>query len=159
HGFLRHDDSPRGAPTSSGRPRCAPATCFAGRATAARSRPSFTAPGPALGSLRVRLLVEEVVHLALRFVLRAPVAFLDLAGQDLRVAVNLVEVVIRELAPLLAYLAPELLPLSLERVLVHCCASSFANRTGRLCRTGAVACGCACRGIPATRRVPTGCKL
>src|SRR4029453_412491 len=76
-------------------------------------------------SSRPRLLVEEVVDLALRLVLRAAIALLDLPGEDLRVAVNLVEVVVGELAPLLADPTLELLPLTLESFTVHEPASSL----------------------------------
>src|SRR5262249_23507847 len=71
--------------------------------------------------LRVPLVrfLHEPIDLALRLVLSTAVALLDLPGQDLGVAVDLIEVVVGELTPLFADVALQLLPLSLEGFLVH----------------------------------------
>src|SRR5204862_211204 len=56
---------------------------------------------------------------ALDLVAIAPVALLELPVEELDIALDLVEVVVGELAPLLADLALDLHPLSLERIGVH----------------------------------------
>src|SRR5262249_8723392 len=95
------------------------ARCRAGAAAASASDATMRYAARVIRS-RLRVVLEESVHLPLRIVLRPPIALLDLAGEDLGIAVNLVEVVVGELAPLLAHLPFQLFPLSLEGFLVHC---------------------------------------
>src|SRR5678815_151567 len=77
-----------------------------------------------IGPLRARherrsVFLEKPIEILLGLVLRATVALLELAEQDLRVALDLIDVVVSELPPLAAYAALQLVPLSLERIRVH----------------------------------------
>src|SRR5688572_6510407 len=71
---------------------------------------------------------EKAIHFLPRFFLAATVPFLELAGQDLGIALNLIEVVVRELAPLAANLPLQLEPFSLERIRVHVMPPTLALR-------------------------------
>src|SRR5262245_20429622 len=69
--------------------------------------------------LEVLLILEEAVDFSLCLVLGAAVALLNLAGEDLGIAVNLIQIVVSELAPLLPDPALQLFPLSLQDLRVH----------------------------------------
>src|SRR5262249_46288397 len=106
---------------------------------------------PILGSgsdprpvLEVLLILEEAVHFSLCLVLGAAVALLNLAGKDLGIAVNLIQIVVGELAPLLPDLAFQLFPLSLHGLRVH--RPSFGPW-----RTDAERLHDGCRGEPSPR--------
>src|SRR5215813_10908663 len=71
-----------------------------------------------IGSVLVPL-TDPLVDLPFGFVASDAVAFLNLAHELLGLALDEVHIVIGQHAPLLANLALELIPLSLERVLVH----------------------------------------
>src|SRR5262249_31386324 len=68
-------------------------------------------PRPGL-LVEVLLIFEEAVHFRLCLILGATVALLNLAGEDLRISVNLIQIVVSELAPLLPDPALQLFPLS-----------------------------------------------
>jgi hypothetical protein len=63
--------------------------------------------------------LEPAVDLALGLVLRNAIALLETAGELLALALDHVEVVIGELAPLLLNLAFELLPVSFNAIPIH----------------------------------------
>src|SRR5690349_15104559 len=73
-------------------------------------------------SIRLTVLValREIVNLRVGCVLADAIRFLDLARQLIALAGDRVDVVVGELAPLLFYLAFKLLPVSFNRVPVHC---------------------------------------
>src|SRR5262249_35236386 len=62
---------------------------------------------------------EPPIELALRFFAGTAVALLQLAGEDLGVSLDLIDVVVGELPPLLANGPLELRPLPLERIAIH----------------------------------------
>src|SRR5688572_8288862 len=77
---------------------------------------------PAVGRRVAHARVEragEPLDLLLRLVLGDPVDFLDAARELLAAAADLLEVVVRELAPLLANLPRNLLPIPLDAIPVH----------------------------------------
>src|SRR5262245_823610 len=65
------------------------------------------------------LVLEEIVHLTLGLFASHAVALLDLANELITLAFDDVEVVVRQLAPLLLHLAAILLPIALHLVAVH----------------------------------------
>src|SRR5262249_23750931 len=69
--------------------------------------------------VEVLLIFEEAVHFRLCLVLGAAVALLNLAGEDLGISVNLIQIVVSELAPPLPDPALQLFPLSLQGLRVH----------------------------------------
>src|SRR5215471_1573906 len=71
-----------------------------------------------IGSVLVPL-TDPLVDLPFGLVASDAVAFLNFAHELLRLALDEVQIVIGQHAPLLANLALELVPLSLERILVH----------------------------------------
>src|SRR5690606_3777692 len=77
--------------------------------------PPFVRRGERLSSVGT----AEVAHLALRLFLRPAVPLLDLAFELFGAAVDAVEVIIGELAPLLLHLAANLLPVALQLIHVH----------------------------------------
>src|SRR5262249_35526644 len=90
-----------------------------------RTRVCPPRPGPIEAPIRSRsfpdvlLAGKPLVELALGLLAAPPIAPPHLAAQLLRVALHLIEVVVGEVAPLLADLALELGPLPLEHVTVH----------------------------------------
>src|SRR4030095_172716 len=69
--------------------------------------------------VRVPGLLEESLELLLGLVLRVAVPLLQQAGQLVEASLRLVQLVVRELAPLLLHAALDLLPLAFEDVPVH----------------------------------------
>src|SRR5262249_54065798 len=65
------------------------------------------------------VLTIPAVELALRFLAIAAITLLDLPDEHFGMALCLIEVVVRELAPLLSDLTLQLRPLSLQRVTIH----------------------------------------
>jgi hypothetical protein len=63
--------------------------------------------------------VQPLVDLAIGFVLGFAVALLDLTGQLLAIALDHIEVVISQLAPLRLDLTPELLPIAFDLIPIH----------------------------------------
>ena len=98
--------------------------------TAPRSPPERRR-SPALGRAPLSASVprEPVVDFALGFVLGLAVALLDAPGQLLLPALDLVEVVVGQGAPLLLYLALELLPVPFDAIPVHLRSSRCMIRT------------------------------
>src|SRR3972149_9206361 len=81
-------------------------------------------PGrPRVALVEAATTTEPLLHdapvLLLGLLLRVAVALLQQADQALGLALDSVEVVVRELAPLLLDEAPQLPPLALQDVLVH----------------------------------------
>jgi len=66
-----------------------------------------------------RLVRPPGIELSLGFVFRDAVPFLESAHQLLTPPLNLIEVVVGQLAPLLANPTLELRPLTFQRVLIH----------------------------------------
>src|SRR5689334_3935567 len=79
-------------------------------------------------SSRPFLAVVPVIHFLLRLVLRVAVALLQAAFELVLVAGDDVEIVVRQLTPLLLHLAFELLPVSFNTVPVHGCSFCFGNQ-------------------------------
>src|SRR5215472_602668 len=79
---------------------------------------AFLRPGPARGQL-VRPALGEALVLHFRLVARVAVPLLEQTENLLGSALDLVEVVVGELAPLLLDLALHLGPLAFQHVLVH----------------------------------------
>src|SRR5690349_14057142 len=80
------------------------------------------------GLLRPFLPVEPVVHFFRRLVLGVAVALLQPALKLVLPAVDDIEIVIGQLAPLLLDLALDLLPVSFDAVPVHCVSPVEINR-------------------------------
>src|SRR4029453_3190276 len=74
----------------------------------------------------------ESRDLLLGFVFRDAVGFLNLAAQDFPLARDDVEVVVGEIAPLLAHVALELLPVAFDHIPVHIEFPSLIERPARL---------------------------
>src|SRR5688572_12851214 len=98
---------PRGGGPASGLPSVAPHRVLA-------------RPARAGSVARARIeRAREALDLAIGFVLAHAVDFLDAAGELFAVARDLVKVVVRELAPLLADLARKLLPIPFDAIPIH----------------------------------------
>jgi len=74
---------------------------------------------PALRALPSLDVLLDIPDLLPRFIPRYPVTLLQATGQVFAVAFGLLEVVIRELAPLFLELAGKLFPLAFHLVFVH----------------------------------------
>jgi hypothetical protein len=72
-----------------------------------------------VGQLAGSCLVKEPLDFTAGFFFRSTVALLNLSSEDIGIALDLIEVVVGQLAPLLSDMALQLLPLPLECVLVH----------------------------------------
>src|SRR5579863_3933496 len=68
---------------------------------------------------RLRLPIAERIDFLLRALPGVSVAFLEDAHEPLEIAVDLLQIVVGELAPLRLHLALHLMPLSLQLVFVH----------------------------------------
>src|SRR5262249_9220660 len=89
-------------------------------------------PAPRRPSGDVALYLPGV-DLALGLLAAVAVSFLELADQDLGVPLDLIDLIVRQLAPLLPDLALELSPLPFQRVSVH--VASIPRGRAVLCRT------------------------
>src|SRR5262249_62028189 len=105
---------------NAGRPRLAPGPVSLSTALVVVS-------SPALGG-------EPVVHVLAGLVLGHAIALLNLALELIAAAVDDVEVIVSELAPLFLYLAFDLLPISFHAIPIHYLFSS-------VCCHGNAACG------------------
>src|SRR5262245_15179631 len=79
---------------------------------------------PCLGLLPLVFLIERAFpgfHLLLGFVFRNAIAFLDLADELVAIPGDHVQLIVRELAPLLLDLALDLLPVALYAIPIHLC--------------------------------------
>src|SRR5690606_6215119 len=97
-----------------------------GRRTGA-VRPCSTEPRRAaaarLQAAALRPLVTALpfVNALFGLVARDAIALLDLAGQHVALALNHIQIVVGELAPLLLDLPDQLLPVALDDVAIHAC--------------------------------------
>src|SRR5262245_60463276 len=91
--------------------------------------------GPDRASSKPRWRRRPGIDLPLCLVAGDAVALLYLADQLFALALNLIEVVVRQLAPLFAHFAFQLHPLALQRVFIHCFLQSptVGSDTQRAC--------------------------